>query len=241
MAKVPSIKIYEDGTMVAITTATDTPIASEPFGNVRVRPFGTNGLSFVRLSTNQSIVEVENFANILDATGAAYSGTYLGTFNALNVFLDKCCPSGGSGGGDMLASIYDPSNLQLDVYDKANETGIEQITGGIITPPTLTVTTNDYNPTGFATANMIRQNINANSRQLTGLLAPAAGINRVVFINNINSSSLDLRLVHNSALSSAANRFLLRDGAGRSLKPNQTAAFWYDHISQRWRSFNRVQ
>jgi hypothetical protein len=145
------------------------------------------------------------------------------------------------GVGDMLASIYDPSNLQLDVYDKANETGIEQITGSIITPPTLTVTTNDYNPAGFSTANMIRQNINANNRQLTGLLAPAVGVNRIVFINNINGSGQDLRLVHNSALSSAANRFLLRDGGGRSLKPNQTAAFWYDHISQRWRPLNRVQ
>jgi len=240
MAKLPSIKIYEDSTMVTITTELDIPVASEPFGNIRVRPFGTTGLAFIRLSTNESIAEIDDFANIRDETGTSYSGTYLGTLNAVNAFLDKCCPSGG-GSGDMLASIYDPNDLQLDVYDKANETGLEQITGGIITPPTLTVTTNDYNPAGFATANMIRQNINANNRQLTGLLAPAVGVNRIVFINNINGSSQDLRLVHNSALSSAANRFLLRDGGGRSLKPNQTAAFWYDHISQRWRPLNRVQ
>ncbi len=142
--------------------------------------------------------------------------------------------------GDMLASIYDPSNLQLDVYNKANETGIEQITGSIITPPTLTATANNYNPTGFATANMIRQDVNANNRQITGFVAPALGVNRIIMINNINTASNDIRFVNNSGSSIAGNRLLLRDNGSRSLRPNQTAMFWYDHISQRWRSLNRM-
>jgi len=100
MAKLQSIKIYEDGTMIAITTDLDIPIASEPFGNVRVRPFGTAGFSFVRLSTNEAIADILDFNLILDSSGSAYSGTYLGTFSALNAFLDKCCPSGGGGGGE---------------------------------------------------------------------------------------------------------------------------------------------
>ncbi|MCP4187278.1 MAG: hypothetical protein GY763_06685, partial [Gammaproteobacteria bacterium] len=131
--------------------------------------------------------------------------------------------------GDMLASIYDPSNLQLDVYNKANETGIEQITGSIITPPTLTATANNYNPTGFATANMIRQDVNANNRQITGFVAPALGVNRIIMINNINTASNDIRFVNNSGASIAENRLLLRDSGSRSLRPNQTAMFWYDH------------
>ena len=101
MAKLNSIKIYDDGTMIAITTTADVPISSEPFGNVRLRPFGTTGISFVRLSTNEEIVGVDDFANILDESGVAYSVTYLGTFNALNAFLDKCCPGGGGGGGEV--------------------------------------------------------------------------------------------------------------------------------------------
>ena len=100
MAKLNSIKIYEDGTMIAITTDADIPIASEPFGNVRVRPFGTAGFSFVRLSTNEAIADILDFNLILDGAGAPYSGTYLGTFSALNAFLDKCCPGGGGGGGE---------------------------------------------------------------------------------------------------------------------------------------------
>jgi hypothetical protein len=292
MARLQSIKIYEDGTMIAITTDLDIPIASEPFGNVRVRPFGTSGFSFVRLSTNEAIADILDFNLILDSSGSAYSGTYLGTFSALNAFLDKCCPSGGGGGGeantasnvgagagvfkqkvgvdlqfksivvtpplnltagaddltislaggvgDMLASIYDPSNLQLDVYDKANETGIEQITGSIITPPILTATANNYNPPGFATANMIRQDINSNNRSISGFVAPPLGVNRIIYINNINGTGDDLRFLNNSVLSLPENRILLRDNNNKSLKDNETAAFWYDHISQRWRPLNRV-
>jgi len=145
-----------------------------------------------------------------------------------------------TGVGDMLKSVYDPTNIAADCFDKANETGVEQITGSIITPPTLTATANNYNPTGFATANMIRQDINANNRQITGFVAPALGVNRIIMINNINTASNDIRFVNNSASSVAQNRLLLRDNGSRSLRPNQTAVFWYDHISQRWRSLNRM-
>ena len=142
--------------------------------------------------------------------------------------------------GVLFKSVYDPTNVAADCFDKANETGIEQITGSIITPPVLTGTANNYNPTGFATANMIRQDVNANNRQITGFIAPALGVNRIIYINNINSSGDDIRFVNNSALSNAQNRILLRDNGSRSLKPNQTAVFWYDHTSQRWRTLNRM-
>lgn len=145
-----------------------------------------------------------------------------------------------TGVGDMLKSVYDPTNVASDCFDKANETGVEQITGSIITPPTLTATANNYNPTGFATANMIRQDVNINNRQITGFVAPVLGVDRIIMINNINTSSQDIRFVNNSASSIAENRLLLRDSGSRSLKPNQTAMFWYDHISQRWRSLNRM-
>jgi len=145
-----------------------------------------------------------------------------------------------TGFGDMLKSVYDPTNIAADCFDKANETGIEQITGSIITPPVLTGTANNYNPTGFATANMIRQDVNANNRQITGFIAPPLGVNRIIYINNINTSSDDIRFLNNSILSNAQNRILLRDNGSRSLRPNQTAVFWYDHTSQRWKTLNRM-
>jgi hypothetical protein len=143
-------------------------------------------------------------------------------------------------GGDMLQSVYDPTGVAADCFDKANEIGIEQITGSIITPPILTATANNYNPTGFATANMIRQDINSNNRAISGFVAPAAGVNRIIYINNINGSNDDIRFLNNSVLSLPQNRILLRDNANKSIRGNETAAFWYDHISQRWRPLNRV-
>ncbi len=144
------------------------------------------------------------------------------------------------GAGDMDKSIYDAGGLELNVYDKANETGIEQITGNIITPAVLVVDTSDYNPTDFAIANMIRQDFTGNNLEISGMVAPGVGINRIVRICNINTSGEDLRFTNNDASSLAANRFLMRDGAQKSIKPNETGAFWYDHISLRWRPYNRV-
>ena len=144
------------------------------------------------------------------------------------------------GVGDMLASVYDPTGLAVDVYDKANEIGITQSTGSIITPPTLTVTTDDYSPTGFSTANIIRQDINANRRQIRGFVAPPAGVNRIIRVFNINTSGWDISYMHNNAGSAVGNRLLMRDSGNKDSKPNEVASFWYDHISSAWRPYNRI-
>lgn len=110
----------------------------------------------------------------------------------------------------------------------------------IITPATLTATANDYAPTGYETSDILRQEIDANNREITGLVAPAVGVNRIIGICNINTSGNDLRFTNNDAGSLIENRFLLRDDADRSLKPNETAFFWYDHTSSKWRPCGRI-
>ncbi len=144
------------------------------------------------------------------------------------------------GTGDMLAATYDPTGVAADCFDYANAIGVTQITDNIITAATLTADVDNWNPTGFATANMIRVDVDANNREITGMIAPSAGVNRIVSINNINSGSDDLRFKENDASSDAANRFLLRDNGDKAIKPNETATFWYDHTSSRWRPLNRI-
>ena len=112
--------------------------------------------------------------------------------------------------------------------------------GNIITPSQITSDVDDYNPTGFSTCNMIRQSISANNKAITGFLAPSAGVNRIIAVNNISSSGRDLKFLHNDSNSSAANRLYLRDNGDRTIRPNETAMFWYDHTSSRWRSYNRI-
>jgi len=111
----------------------------------------------------------------------------------------------------------------------------------IITAATLTSNVNNWSPTGFnADTDMIRVDVNANNRAITGIVAPPAGLNRVLAIKNINTGSSDLRFAHNNAGSTAANRFLVRDNTNKSIKPNETALWFYDHIVSRWTPFNRI-
>ena len=141
--------------------------------------------------------------------------------------------------GDMLKSVYDPTGVNADAFDYANAIGVTQLTENIITPPQLNSDQDDYNPSGFSTCNMIRQDINGD-RVITGFVAPSAGVNRVFAISNLSGSS-DIKFKNNDSSSSAANRLLLRDnGPDKSIKENETAIFWYDHTSSRWRPYNRI-
>jgi len=111
----------------------------------------------------------------------------------------------------------------------------------VLTAATLTSNVNNWNPTGFnANTDMIRVNVNANNRAITGIVAPAAGVNRILAVKNINTASLDIRFVHNSSNSLPQNRFLVRDNNTKSIKPNETALWFYDHIVNRWTPFNRI-
>jgi len=109
-----------------------------------------------------------------------------------------------------------------------------------ITPPTLTATANDYSPAGFTYGAIIRQDINANNRRISGFVAPPAGVAGTVAVCNINTSGDDISFRHNDSGSAAPNRLLLRDDGNKSLKANETAWFWYDHTSLRWRPYNRI-
>jgi hypothetical protein len=114
-----------------------------------------------------------------------------------------------------------------------------QLIQNIITPPTITGDTHNYNPTGFSTADMIRLESTDSIYEITGFLAPSAGDNRIIRINNI-SGNKDLKFAHNNSGSLAANRILMRDNRDKAIKENETAIFWYDHISNRWRPLNRI-
>lgn len=116
------------------------------------------------------------------------------------------------------------------------ETATVQI---IITPAILNVDQDDYNPTGFSTCNMMRQDVNGN-RVITGFQAPPPGVNRVFGMNCISGSD-NIKFKNNDSGSSASNRLLLRDNSGdKTIKENETAIFWYDHTSARWRPYNRI-
>jgi len=108
----------------------------------------------------------------------------------------------------------------------------------IITPAQLTAQTNDWNPTGLATASTIRFTTNA-SQNITGLQGGATG--RIITL--INGGSFPGVLINDNGAapatsSSAANRFAL--GADIALGPSQSIMLQYDNTSGRWRALGGV-
>jgi hypothetical protein len=101
-----------------------------------------------------------------------------------------------------------------------------------ISPAQLVANTNDWAPTDFYKAALVRASTDA-SRDLTGLLAQPGGRQVVI----VNVGSFDLVLKDESASSSAANRFALNGDI--TLAPDHGCALIYDGTSARWRCVGR--
>lgn len=89
--------------------------------------------------------------------------------------------------------------------------------------------TNDYAPTGFSSARIVRIAGDAAGSTLTGIAGGVA--NRIVTLVNVGSTLITLKA--ESASSTAANRFGLSSDA--ALSAGYGADIWYDGTSSRWR------
>ena len=97
-----------------------------------------------------------------------------------------------------------------------------------ITPTILSADTNDWNPTGLSTANLIRVASNDHARGLTGIAAQAA--NRLLVLANVGNYALVLRA--ENAGSSAVNRFAFPNDV--ALHPLRSIVLRYDGTFSRW-------
>jgi hypothetical protein len=108
------------------------------------------------------------------------------------------------------------------------------VINGIITPPTLTADTNNYSPTDLEISAFIRQDTDAD-HDLTGLDTSNLANGQIVHIVNISTAN-KIKLVNNSSLSLAANRFLLKGDL--TIEKNESVALWFDSISNRLRVYS---
>lgn len=175
-----------------------------------------------------------NFLNSADAVKLSVSaGSYL-VWSALNnAFL-------GFEEGNLRIEIGSPSNIRFYVNNNplmdVVSTGLYIYSGHISldaqTPAQITVDQNNY-----ALTNLGVQRLSSDAaRNITGIVAAANGSTRLL----INVGSFNLTLVHESASSTAANRFTCSTGANIVLSPNQAADIWYDTVSSRWRVYKRT-
>ena len=100
--------------------------------------------------------------------------------------------------------------------------------GTIISPSQITSNQNNYNPTGFDGADIVRFSTNA-LRLITGFVAPTHS--RAKLLYNIGSESIVITAQDPS--SSAVNRIDARRDI--VVAPNTSIVVWYDSVSSRWR------
>ena len=104
----------------------------------------------------------------------------------------------------------------------------------IISPAQLTEAADNWNPTGLSTASIIRLSGDNQFRIISGITAPTAA--KELTLVNVGND-FPVLLTREDAASSAANRFsIARD---IPLYPYQSATFFYDASSSRWRLRSR--
>ena len=205
-------------------------------------------IAYSKLALTGTIVN----ADVSAAAAIAYSKLNLtgGIVNAdINasaaIVYSKLSLTGGIVNADINASAaianskLNLASIAQDVAfaGKCSPTG-EFDLAGVISPAQITASQNNWNPTGLSTASVVRIDTD-NNWAITGLAGGAAG--RIIVLVNITSAKT-LQISHESASSTAANRFsIYNDGTytpALSLPPNGCAVFMYDGTTQRWRFLN---
>lgn len=100
----------------------------------------------------------------------------------------------------------------------------------VISPATLTANENDYAPTGFAAAGLVRLSSDA-SRNITSFSASGVTAGLTKIVSNVGSFNVVLKA--EDVAGTAANR--IAAASDYTLLPNTSILIYYDSVSTRWR------
>jgi len=220
--------IAPSGANVAAYSADGVTWTSGKLPNAAFRD--SAGLSVVGRSANSS-------GSVADITASAdgdvlfRNGSTL-TFGALPA-TRVTFNNGASGmAATTVQAAIDELDGRLDNVSTANlaASGTFSLSGDI-SPAQLTANTNDWAPTGFASAYAVNVSTSANI-SLTGLAGGTDG--REVML--VNTTAYTLTISHESGSSTAANRFTCSGSASAVLRQNDAMQFRYDGATSRWRA-----
>ncbi len=183
---------------------------------------------------------VRSLTSLLVSDGAATP-----TFPGLVAFAFNPSTTGYAAALGTLGIRTDSSPPQLWQKTTAPDAGWTQVVGGgaAISGSTLTLTgditppsigpgsVDNYSPTGVANCAHIRQAVDVAGATLTGLNSQPNG--RLIQVTNLGAGTL--RIAHESASSSAANRFNLPNDLDVYLPPECGIWLGFDGAANRWR------
>lgn len=119
-----------------------------------------------------------------------------------------------------------------NTFTASNTFGAQLCFGNTITPTALSADQNNYNPTGWSTANIVRLSTNSGTtRVLTGAAAGSSG--ELKWLVNLGPGFVQLDA--GSTSSTSTNRFLHVSGTTLTLSINGVCGILYDPTSARWR------
>lgn len=167
-----------------------------------------------------------------------FTGALLLTHNGTSLIL----PNGGSNittaaGDTAVAVALGSGNWRVVSYQaatgfalaaNANFTGAVNF-DSVISPTVLGANTNNWAPTGLATANVIRLSCSTPGFNITGITAPATD-GQVLVLDNIGT--FVCTLTSQDTNSTAANRFAFDKPI--ALRPSRTVTVKYDLTTARW-------
>jgi hypothetical protein len=126
----------------------------------------------------------------------------------------------------------------IEIGNYAHATGITQMPDSQITRYTETggapVDIDNYD---LGTSNVHFIDPDAHDRDFTGMIAPSAGVNRIVTIIN-SGTNKKLKFKDNDSASSASNRMLLADTSDFDLTKGGSLQMIYNHDVNRWTTYS---
>lgn len=123
------------------------------------------------------------------------------------------------------------SGLRMHNHSSVNQGGLPTLGAALISPTQLVANTDNWAPTGVATAYLVRVNVDA-ARNITGIVAPVAPVlGQSLWL--YNTTAFTITLVHD-ATSTAVNRFFCPNHANYSLVQGASAQIVYSATDSRW-------
>ena len=136
----------------------------------------------------------------------------------------------GTGSGQVQdAGTYDPTGVGADAFNFQNFKGTFQL------PSVTTITMNsDQDNLDVDGYNIVFLTASSDNRRITGIKAPASGVDRLIFFVNKDATFTKMFMGSNTS-SLANNRMLLRNNAtSRNLLPYQITIAIYNHDNNKY-------
>lgn len=197
-------------------------------------------------STNAQMVTISGTNTIASFSNTCVAGTlkpikFTGVLTLTHNSTSMILPNNGNNittavGDTAIASYLGGSNWEIWGYQRADGTALSTssiFTGAVfLNAPisvTLGVSTDDWNPAGLSTANVIRLTCSA-VININGIVAPATDGKELV-IENVGATN-NCTFVNQAGTSTAANRFAFTNG--HTLRPGQSFTIKYGTNISRW-------